>query len=347
MNDEQPGGNPWLKNLLIWGGIFMALLLVVSTVQPARRHGRRRRCPIPISAPRWPKARSNRSRSARTGSPASSRTAMPSPPCRSPATISLPELLQNNGVKFSGEAPGRRQRAAVYPGPGAAVPADPGRGVLRAAPDAEGRRRRGDGLWQIEGQAADRTAGPRDLSTTSPGSMKRARSWRKSSNSCKIRSAFPSSAGRSPRARCWSARPAPARPCWPARSRARRACRSSPFRVRTSSKCSSASAPAACATCSNRPRRTRRASSSSTKSTRSAAIAAMASAIRTTSASRRSTSCWSKWTGSRPTRASSSSPRPTAPTCSIPRCCARAGSIARSWCRSPISKAARRSSACT
>ncbi len=30
MNDEQPSGNPWLKSLLVWGGIFLALLMVVS-----------------------------------------------------------------------------------------------------------------------------------------------------------------------------------------------------------------------------------------------------------------------------------------------------------------------------
>ncbi len=30
MNDEQPSSNPWMKTLLIWGGIFLALLLVVS-----------------------------------------------------------------------------------------------------------------------------------------------------------------------------------------------------------------------------------------------------------------------------------------------------------------------------
>ncbi|HET9628011.1 MAG TPA: ATP-dependent metallopeptidase FtsH/Yme1/Tma family protein, partial [Novosphingobium sp.] len=30
MNEDQPNGNPWLKSLLVWGGIFMALLLVVS-----------------------------------------------------------------------------------------------------------------------------------------------------------------------------------------------------------------------------------------------------------------------------------------------------------------------------
>jgi cell division protease FtsH len=30
MNDDQPQGNPWIKNLLVYGGIFLALLLVVS-----------------------------------------------------------------------------------------------------------------------------------------------------------------------------------------------------------------------------------------------------------------------------------------------------------------------------
>ena len=30
MNDDQPQGNPWMKGLMIWGGIFLALFLVVS-----------------------------------------------------------------------------------------------------------------------------------------------------------------------------------------------------------------------------------------------------------------------------------------------------------------------------
>ncbi|MDE2435947.1 MAG: ATP-dependent zinc metalloprotease FtsH [Sphingomonadales bacterium] len=30
MNEDQPSGNPWVKNLLIWGGIFLVLLSVVS-----------------------------------------------------------------------------------------------------------------------------------------------------------------------------------------------------------------------------------------------------------------------------------------------------------------------------
>ncbi|OJW69890.1 MAG: cell division protein FtsH [Sphingomonadales bacterium 63-6] len=28
--DREPGGNPWMKNLAVWGGIFLALLLIVS-----------------------------------------------------------------------------------------------------------------------------------------------------------------------------------------------------------------------------------------------------------------------------------------------------------------------------
>ncbi|MGH6785932.1 MAG: ATP-dependent zinc metalloprotease FtsH [Novosphingobium sp.] len=30
MNDDQPSGNPWVKSLLVWGGIFLALMFVVS-----------------------------------------------------------------------------------------------------------------------------------------------------------------------------------------------------------------------------------------------------------------------------------------------------------------------------
>ncbi|MCZ8324600.1 MAG: ATP-dependent zinc metalloprotease FtsH [Sphingomonadaceae bacterium] len=30
MNDDQPNGNPWVKSMLVWGGIFLALLLVVT-----------------------------------------------------------------------------------------------------------------------------------------------------------------------------------------------------------------------------------------------------------------------------------------------------------------------------
>jgi hypothetical protein len=97
----------------------------------------------------------------------------------------------------------------------------------------------------------------------------------------------------------------PVRRCWRAPSRVRRACPSSPFRAPTLSRCSSASAPAACATCSNRPRRTRPASSSSTRSTPWAGPVAPVLAAAMTSASRRSTSFWSRWTALKPMKASS------------------------------------------
>ena len=35
MNDDQPpSGNPWIKSLMVWGGIFLALLLIVSMFGP-------------------------------------------------------------------------------------------------------------------------------------------------------------------------------------------------------------------------------------------------------------------------------------------------------------------------
>ena len=34
MNDDQPNGNPWVKSLFVWGGIFLVLLMVVSMFGP-------------------------------------------------------------------------------------------------------------------------------------------------------------------------------------------------------------------------------------------------------------------------------------------------------------------------
>ena len=86
------------------------------------------------------------------------------------------------------------------------------------------------------------------------------------------------------------------------------------------------------------PRRTRPASCSLTKSMQSAGIAAMAWAIPTTSANRRSTSCLSKWTASKPMKASSSLP-PRTGRMSLTRHCAQAGSTGRSSCLFPTSTA--------
>ncbi len=65
---------------------------------------------------------------------------------------------------------------------------------------------------------------------------------------------------------------------------------------------------------------------------------------RTTNASRRSTRCWPRWTGSIRRRESSCSRRPTDPRRSTRRCSGPADSIARSRYRCPISASARPSS---
>ena len=86
---------------------------------------------------------------------------------------------------------------------------------------------------------------------------------------------------------------------------------------------------------SGKPAATSPASSSSTSSTPSDATAAARHSV-TKSASRRSTSCSSRWTASRAPTASSSWRPPTAPTSSIRRCSGRAASIVRSWSAIPI-----------
>ena len=79
------------------------------------------------------------------------------------------------------------------------------------------------------------------------------------------------------------------------------------------------------------------ASSSSTSSTLSAKRAPAPRSAATTSASRRSTSCSSRWTASSRIAASSSWPRPTAPKRSTPLCCVRAVSTDTSWSIGPTS----------
>ena len=171
-------------------------------------------------------------------------------------------------------------------------------------PDA-GRRQQGDELRQVPGQAHE--PGP------AQGHVRRRGRGRRGGRGTARDQGVPRESQEVPEPRRAGAQGRAAlRPSRhrqdPARAgggrRGRRA-RSSASRAPTSSRCSSGSAPAACATCSTRPSRTSPASSSWTRSTPSAAIAAPAWAAGTTSASRPSTSCWSRWTVSRPTRASS------------------------------------------
>ena len=145
---------------------------------------------------------------------------------------------------------------------------------------------------------------------------------------------------RCPRASCCTGRPAPARRCWPRPWPTSPARTSSRSRPRRSSRCSPASAPRASAACS-----ARRASSAARDHLhRRARRRRRPPRHRTTtpSASRRSTSCWSRWTASpRPRRAASSSwPPRTCSRSSTRRCCAPGASTARSSSRRPTSRAA-------
>ena len=81
---------------------------------------------------------------------------------------------------------------------------------LLHAPDAVGRRPR-HGLRQVEGQAADRAAGPRHLRGRRGRRRGQDATCRRSSSSCAIRKSSSGSAAVFRAARCWSARPAPAR----------------------------------------------------------------------------------------------------------------------------------------
>ncbi|EAQ82839.1 cell division protein FtsH [Blastopirellula marina DSM 3645] len=83
----------------------------------------------------------------------------------------------------------------------------------------------------------------------------------------------------------------------------------------TLSRCLSASAPRGFATCSSKRQPKIPALSLSTNSTRSAKPVAPAWSAAMTNGNKRSMRCWSRWTGSTPTAASSSSRRPIALRC--------------------------------
>ncbi len=108
MNDENdprepgPGGNPWVKSLMVWGGIFVALLLVVSMFGQAAQ--------APGSTIRYSEFR-NRVAAGQvkdvsiapdtiTGTMKGGETFATTPV---PGDTSLPKLLDENGVSYSGK----------------------------------------------------------------------------------------------------------------------------------------------------------------------------------------------------------------------------------------------------
>ncbi len=181
--------------------------------------------------------------------------------------------------------------------PGPAVP-------VLLQPDA-GRRLPGHAVRQVQGQA-DHQGHPED-------DLRRRRRRRRGRRGARRDQGVPRGPGEVPGRRRQdpqgraALRPARHRQdaAGPRRRRRGRRARSTRSPARTSSRCSSVSVPPGSATCSSRPRPTPRPSSSSTRSTPSAGTAAPASAAATTSASRPSTSCWSRWTASTSRAASS------------------------------------------
>ena len=104
MNDEQPSGNPWVKSLLVWGGIFLALLLVVSmfdsrgdaTGSPIRYSDFRAKVVEGTVA----EVQVGEERIVGKYKNGDTFTTVPIP-----NDTTLPQLLQDNQVKYAGKAP--------------------------------------------------------------------------------------------------------------------------------------------------------------------------------------------------------------------------------------------------
>jgi cell division protease FtsH len=102
-DDQQPNGNPWVKSLLVWGGIFLALLLVVSMFGQQGEAA----SSIPYSEFRDKVAEGavsevqvSEERIAGKFKTGESFTTVPLP-----NDDSLPKLLEDNDVKFAGKEP--------------------------------------------------------------------------------------------------------------------------------------------------------------------------------------------------------------------------------------------------
>jgi cell division protease FtsH len=103
MNDDQPQGNPWMKGLMIWGGIFLALFVVVSMFSARGDAG--------AGAVRYSDFRAKVAEGTvaevavgtdRINGKYKSGEAFSTVPI--PNDTSLPQLLADNGVKYQGKA---------------------------------------------------------------------------------------------------------------------------------------------------------------------------------------------------------------------------------------------------
>ena len=103
-DDQQPSGNPWLKSLLIWSGIFLALLMAVSLFgSPAETAGTQIRYSdfrAKVVEGSVDEVQVSEDRIAGKYKNGEAFTTVPIP-----NDTTLPELLQKSGVKYAGKAP--------------------------------------------------------------------------------------------------------------------------------------------------------------------------------------------------------------------------------------------------
>ncbi|MCP5404118.1 MAG: ATP-dependent metallopeptidase FtsH/Yme1/Tma family protein [Novosphingobium sp.] len=103
MNDEQPNGNPWVKSLLVWGGIFLALLMVVSMFGPRNdAAGSIRYSDFRTKVAEGSVSEVQISEDRIVGKYKNGDTFSTVP---IPNDTSLPQLLQENDVNYAGKAP--------------------------------------------------------------------------------------------------------------------------------------------------------------------------------------------------------------------------------------------------
>src|SRR5262245_10037391 len=104
MNDDQPSGNPWVKSLLVWGGIFLALLLVVSMFDSrsdmAGSQIRYSDFRGKVAEGTVAEVQVGEERIVGKYKNGDSFSTVPIP-----NDTTLPQLLQDNGVKYQGKAP--------------------------------------------------------------------------------------------------------------------------------------------------------------------------------------------------------------------------------------------------
>ena len=112
MQDDQPNGNPWMRSLLVWGGIFLALFFAVSLFGSRSDAGATQ---IPYSEFRGKVAEGSVSEAQvgelRITGKFKNGDAFTTIPI--PNDTSLPQLLAANGVKYAGKAP-EEQNILLY-----------------------------------------------------------------------------------------------------------------------------------------------------------------------------------------------------------------------------------------